>query len=91
MEGTIASRLKTLRESRGFSQQALADAAGVHVSVVFKIEQGQSVDPRISSLVALAKALGVSIAEFTEDDDAKTLKGVDRPEKKLRSGKNKGS
>jgi transcriptional regulator with XRE-family HTH domain len=53
--------VKLLREAAGMSQQALAVAAGVSISVVTQIEQGKKADPRLSTVAALAKALGVTI------------------------------
>jgi transcriptional regulator with XRE-family HTH domain len=43
------------------TQQQLAVKAGLSISVVSQIEQGQKVDPRVSTAVALAGALGLSV------------------------------
>jgi transcriptional regulator with XRE-family HTH domain len=56
----IATRLKTLREKAEMSQQQLATKAGLSISVVAHIEQGKKPDPRMSTVRALAQALGVS-------------------------------
>jgi transcriptional regulator with XRE-family HTH domain len=60
----IALRLKELREIAGMSQQSLAVSAGVSVSLVSQIERGSRVDPRMSTITALATALGVSLDEL---------------------------
>ena len=60
----IARRLKELRETAGMSQQSLAVAAGLSVSLVSQIERGTRSDPRMSTTAALAKALGVTLDEF---------------------------
>ena len=60
----IARRLKELREDAGMSQQSLAVSAGLSVSLVSQIERGSRVDPRMSTLAALATALGVSLDEL---------------------------
>jgi transcriptional regulator with XRE-family HTH domain len=60
----IGERLKALRAAAGMSQQALAVAAGLSTSIVSQIEQGQKEDPRISTIQALAQALGVSVDEL---------------------------
>ncbi len=57
----IGQRVKQLRSGAGLTQQGLAVAAGLSVSVVSQIEQGTNEDPRLSTLVALARALGVSL------------------------------
>jgi transcriptional regulator with XRE-family HTH domain len=60
----FGGRLKKLREEAGLTQRELAERAEVSLSIVFQIEQGAKKDPRISTLVALAEALGVSVDEL---------------------------
>ena len=60
----IARHLKALRENAGMSQQSLAVTAGLSVSLVSQIERGSRIDPRMSTLTALATALGVSLDEL---------------------------
>jgi transcriptional regulator with XRE-family HTH domain len=60
--GHIGTRLKQLREAHGLTQQELAVAADVSVSIVFQIEQGRQTNPKIATLLALAGALGVSVS-----------------------------
>ena len=60
----IAQRLKALREIAGMSQQALAVSAGLSLSLVSQIERGSRVDPRMSTLTALATALEVTLDEL---------------------------
>jgi transcriptional regulator with XRE-family HTH domain len=56
--------LKQLREAAGMSQQELAVAAGLSVSIVSQIERGSRSDPRVSTVLALAKALGVGVEQL---------------------------
>ncbi len=63
----IAYRLRTLRESAGLSQQEVADRADLSLSMVAKMEQGRKADPRASTLLALAGALGVRAGQLLED------------------------
>jgi transcriptional regulator with XRE-family HTH domain len=65
----FAVKLKEMREAAGMTQAQLAEASGLHVSVVFKIEQGVRADPSWATVKALAKALGTDCTAF--DDDAK--------------------
>ncbi len=60
----IARRLKALRENAGMSQQSLAVSAGLSVSLVSQIERGSRVDPRMSTITALATALGITLDEL---------------------------
>jgi len=61
----FAVRLRALREGAGLTQQALAVAAELSVSYVAKLERGVA-DPSWSTVVRLARALGVSVAAFDE-------------------------
>lgn len=61
---TLAERLKSFREAKGLTQRELAEEAGVGHSAVFHIEQGVRPDPRVSTLQALARALGVTLDEL---------------------------
>ena len=63
----IAQRLRELRADAGLSQQALAVAAGLSVSIVAQLERGATANPRISTLLALAKALGVAVDELLKE------------------------
>lgn len=56
----IAATLKLVRERKGLSQRALGDLVGVPQSHISKIEKG-AVDLRLSSLVELARALGLEL------------------------------
>lgn len=56
----IASTLKATRERKGLSQRALSQVAGVPQGHISKIEN-DAVDLRISSLVALARALDLEL------------------------------
>ena len=65
----VCRRIKALREAAGMSQQALAVAAGLSVSVVSQLEQGTKRDPRLSTVQALARALGVDIRELAGEEE----------------------
>jgi DNA-binding XRE family transcriptional regulator len=60
----LGRRLKELRTTAGMSQQSLAVAAGLSVSLVSQIERGSRSDPRISTTAALARALGVTLDQL---------------------------
>ena len=56
----IALTLKNARQARGLSQRALGAKAGIPQSHISKIENG-TVDLRVSSLVELARVLGLEL------------------------------
>ena len=55
--------LRELREAAGLSQAQLAERAGMHLHGVTKLEQGYR-EPSWATVLALAKALGVSTDAF---------------------------
>jgi transcriptional regulator with XRE-family HTH domain len=71
----IATRVKGLREKAGMSQQELAVKAGLSVSVVSQIEQGRKEDPRMSTVRALAQALGVPSDALMDEENKGRRKG----------------
>jgi transcriptional regulator with XRE-family HTH domain len=54
----FAENLRTARIKRGFSQEDLEDATGVHRTEVSRLERAVR-EPRLSTIVRLARALGV--------------------------------
>ena len=56
-------RLRTLRIARGWSQGDLAERAGISRTGVSAIE-GQRLDPSVTTALALARALEVSVEEL---------------------------
>jgi DNA-binding XRE family transcriptional regulator len=59
----LGGAIRHLRRERELSQEALAFAAGVHPKHVSEIERANK-DPRTTTVVRLAEALGVSVAEL---------------------------
>jgi transcriptional regulator with XRE-family HTH domain len=59
-ESAVGSSLKAARQRLGWSREALAFHSGVSWSAISQIESGRRVDVRLSSLSALARALGVT-------------------------------
>ena len=75
----LADRVKQLREAAGMSQQALAVSAGLSISVITQLEQGQKADPRISTVAALAQALGVTVDELLREEEKPAPSAEDMP------------
>lgn len=65
----LARRLKSLREERAWSLDALATRSGVSRSNISLIERGQS-SPTASVLDKLSAGLGVTLASLFEDPQA---------------------
>jgi len=62
-------RLKVLRKARGLSLAEVAEGSGLLRAAVARAERS-NVDPRISTVIAFMKALGIPLCEL-EDKDAK--------------------
>src|SRR5262249_37403557 len=75
----ISARLRALRESAGLSQQEVAVRADLSMSLVAKLEQGKKGDPRASTLLALAGALGVKPGAILEDLFPPAAQGAEGP------------
>ncbi|MGE5585793.1 MAG: helix-turn-helix domain-containing protein [Bacillota bacterium] len=65
------SKVKTLREQLGLSQQELAKAAGVAQSSIHYIEMGRK-SPTTRTLQKLAAALGVPASELLDESSSPT-------------------
>ncbi|MDD5700376.1 MAG: helix-turn-helix transcriptional regulator [Candidatus Nanoarchaeia archaeon] len=57
----LEQRLKQLRKKVGWSQQKLAEKAGLSFNVITKIEQGVAKRPTIQTMIKLADAFGISL------------------------------
>jgi len=60
----IAKRLKELRKKAGWSQQKLAEKAGLSYNTITKIEQGAATKPTIQTMIKIADAFKISIDEL---------------------------
>ncbi len=56
-------QLRRLRTERGLSVRKLGEKAGVHYVSIVKMETGK-LDPRLSTLLRVAGALGVTVSEL---------------------------
>lgn len=60
----LEQKLRQLRKKAGWSQQKLAEKAGLSYNVVTKIEQGVAKRPSIQTMIKLAEAFGISLDEL---------------------------
>ena len=63
----IAKDLRTLRISKGMTQQALADAAGISRTTLVQIEKGK--DAQMSSIAMAGQVLGVTVGVLQESPE----------------------
>ncbi|GIF08635.1 helix-turn-helix domain-containing protein [Actinoplanes siamensis] len=74
---TIGENIARFRRARPMTQEDLAEAAGVSVETIRKLEQGKSGgNPRMSTLNRLARALGVPATRLLGDASRETAAAV---------------
>lgn len=61
----FAKNLRTAREERGLSQEALGFECGLHRTEISLLERGGR-DPRLETIVRLARGLGIRPAELLQ-------------------------
>lgn len=66
----IGTRVRASRKAHGWTQQALADRMGMRQGGIARIEAGQNKQLEVGTLIALARALDVSLEHLVGMDDA---------------------
>ena len=61
----LPANIRLIRERNSFTQEELGKRAGIARNTVARIERGET-NPTWPIVVALAAALGVSVAEFSK-------------------------
>lgn len=61
MSSNSLENIKKIRNKKGWSQERLAREADISYQTLIKIEQNRVINPKIQTLIKLAKALGVSL------------------------------
>ena len=65
----VAKNIKAIREKKGMSQKELITAVGLGAPMYSRIETGK-VEPSLTTLEKIAKALGVQLTDFFVTDNA---------------------
>jgi transcriptional regulator with XRE-family HTH domain len=63
--GDLGKNLRAVRLDLGLSQEEIAERSGVPQGEVSRIERGER-DPRVSTVLQLAKAIGVTPGRLLE-------------------------
>lgn len=67
----LTRNIQALRRSKGWSQEELADRAGLHRTYISGVERGVR-NPTLTVLDRIASALGVGIGDLTNPIDTPT-------------------
>lgn len=68
IRNTVGQNIRRLRTMRGWTQEVLAEAAGVHRTYVGSVERGER-NMGLDNLERFAEALGVSPKRLVTPDD----------------------
>ena len=71
----VATKIRELRETRGYSMRELAKKAGVSVSFLSSIETAKS-SPTLAMLMKILEALDTTVPEFFAPDTRKSLDSI---------------
>lgn len=63
---TIGWKLRRIRLKRGYSQEVLADRAGLHPTYIGQVERGEK-NITVESLLKITTALGIPISSAFDD------------------------
>lgn len=65
-ENNRLKNIKALRESKGWTQEKLAQQAGISYQTLIKIEHGGIRNPRMETLIKIARALNITIDKMVD-------------------------
>jgi transcriptional regulator with XRE-family HTH domain len=77
----IGERMKQLRAAADLTQQDVAQRGGLALSAVAQLEQGTATDPRMTTLLRIAKGLGVTLTELMDGVSEEPPRPKRRPRK----------
>jgi transcriptional regulator with XRE-family HTH domain len=65
----LGSKIKGIRESRNLSVEEIAESSGLTVDQINSIENDENL-PSLGPLIKIARAMGVRLGTFMDDNDA---------------------
>ena len=64
----VGAKIRSMRESKGLSQEEIAERSGLSLEQVTSIEDDEFL-PSLGPLIKIARALGVRLGTFLDDND----------------------
>ena len=64
----VGSKIKSVRESKNISVEEIAERSGLSIQQIVSIESDQNL-PSLGPLIKIARALGVRLGTFLDDND----------------------
>ncbi|OGQ23543.1 MAG: hypothetical protein A3I05_08770 [Deltaproteobacteria bacterium RIFCSPLOWO2_02_FULL_44_10] len=68
----LAVHIKKIRSEKGFTQEKLAQLAGLSVGHVIRLESRRKTNPTMETLKKISKALGISFEVFVGSEQEQT-------------------
>ena len=65
----LAQKIRAIRKAVGLTQEEVARRSGLGFTAVSRLERGVATDPHYSTMVAVARALGVPVTMLLPDSD----------------------
>ena len=65
---SVGSKIKGIRETKNLSVEEIAERSGLSIDQISSIENGQTL-PSLGPLIKIARALGVRLGTFMDDND----------------------
>ena len=65
----VGKKIKTIRESKNLSIEEISESSGLSQEQIISIEEGQNL-PSLGPLIKIARALGVRLGTFMDDNDS---------------------
>jgi transcriptional regulator with XRE-family HTH domain len=77
----LSEHLRQIRERKGWTQNHLAEVSGVPQPSIWRLENGQILNPKTSLLRKLAEALGVTMDYLLREEERPSFDEVLRDDK----------
>ncbi|MGB1015788.1 MAG: helix-turn-helix domain-containing protein [Nannocystaceae bacterium] len=69
----MGGRLRSLREERNLTQDAVARAAGITTDMISRLENGRYKSPGLRTLLRIAEGMGIAVRQLLPDTPASTF------------------
>ena len=69
---SVNEKIRLIRETKGFTQEQVAEKLGVSPSAYGDVERGEN-DPKLSKLEKIAEILGVQLSELVDSSEKGSL------------------
>jgi transcriptional regulator with XRE-family HTH domain len=67
---TLAEKIRAIRKAVGISQEEVVRRSNLTLAAVSRLERGTATDPHLSTLRGIARALGVPVRMFLEEEES---------------------